>query len=271
MKRLWLLLLPLLLSCEQPQIPGVSGNVVITFSGRGMNITRGEATLTGYSRLNVSIFDESGNKVASEAQKSDDINFGTVGFTLSSGTYKVAAVAHSQDKSVSILDVTKVAFSGSMTDIAKYYDTLDVSEENDNFSLPMDRAVGMFKIILEDDSIPSNVNNYTISYTGSKSLNLVTGLGATKAKQTDSKTVSAGTKEINFFLLPSPEAGYTITLAAKVDGSEVAAYTFENISIKANSVTAYEGKLYNGIAEFEQVVIGFYVNREWNDTITYKF
>ena len=65
--------------------------------------------------------------------------------------------------------------------------------------------------------------------------------------------------------------GYTITLAVKVDGSEVATYTFENISIKANSVTAYEGKLYNGIAEFEQVVIGFYVNREWNDTITYKF
>ena len=270
MKKIYLILLTLLyFSCESPQIPEVQGNVVLKFSGSG--ITRSESSLSGFGRLNVSIFDESGNKIASEAQKSDDINFGTVGFNLSSGIYKVAAVAHSSDKSVSISDVTKVVFSGSMTDIFKYYDSIEVTEDDDYYSLTMSRAIGMFKIILEDENIPSNVNSYTITYTGSKSLNLITGLGATKAKQTDSKTVEEGTKEIDFFLLPSPETGYTITLIAKIDGTEVTSYTFDNVSITANEISAYKGCLYEGIAEFTPVQFGFIVDSSWGNTTTHEF
>ena len=85
MKKIYLILLTLLyFSCESPQIPEIQGNVVLKFSGSG--ITRSESSLSGFGRLNVSIFDESGNKIASEAQKSDDINFGTVGVNLSPGT-----------------------------------------------------------------------------------------------------------------------------------------------------------------------------------------
>ena len=255
-------LIILLTSCEKEILDEVKNK-----SGGGVTIKFSPSDY--FSRLNVSIFDSIGNKVASDAQRSTDKNYGLIELDLPNGKYRIAAILHNTEKSVSISDVNKVVFSGSLGDIHSYYDSLEINDGSSTYNIETQRSVGMFRIILENDNIPSDVNTYTITYTGSKSLNLITGCGVTKAKQTDTKNVVSGTDTLNYYLLPGAnDLKYKITLTAYANNTEIATYIFEDVIIRTNEITAYRGKLFNNEKNFIQVTYGFKADATWKD-ITY--
>ena len=110
------------------------------------------------SRLNVAIFDADGTKVKTVAQKEGDTGYGTVALTLAAGTYQLVAIAHNGEGSATITSTEKVTFpNNKVTDTFYYYGDLIVTSEVQSYDLTLTRAVAMFRLVLTDEEIPSNV------------------------------------------------------------------------------------------------------------------
>ena len=169
-----------------------------------------------------------------------------------------------------ISDVSKVVFSGSLPDIFSVYEDLVISPDKFDYTVLLHRAVGMLRIILTDTEVPGEVDSHSISYTGSKSLNLLTGLGTTNAKQTDTKQIVKGTNTIEFYLLPSPTP-YNITLKVFIGSTEVATASIKDVSIKVNEIEGYQGNLFGDSPNFTPITTTFIVDGEWRNINMHEF
>lgn len=257
----------------EPTTNKSEGNLLLKFSPYTVGaFTRATTSIAEqFNRLNFSIFDETGEKIVSDAQKSSDANYGIAAFTLPAGTYTIGAVAHNSEKSAPVA-LEEVKFSGEMTDVFYYYGTLEVAEEPQEYNIVMNRAVGMFRLILTDESIPEGVETLKISYKGSKTLNPQTGLAVTNANQTETRTIPDD-KTIELYLIPHIEGTpFTVTVTAlAADKTEIKSHTFEDIPISANTITTYSGKLFSDISAITSSTISFNVDPSWGGTNSYEF
>ena len=200
------------------------------------------------TRLNIAIFSADGTKVKTVAQKDTDSDFGTVALTLAAGTYRLVVIAHNCDGSATITSEEKVTFPNNKVTDTFYYDgDLVVTSDVQSYDLTLTRAVAMFRLVLTDEEIPSNVAKLKFYYVGgSSTFSPKDGYGCVNSKQTEIRPVSTdGIYEI--YTLPHTEEDVLTKLtvtALDANDNTVKERTFENVPIIRNQVTRYTGSFF---------------------------
>ena len=218
-----------------------------------VSFTRAAQDITGLcSRLNIAIFDADGTKVKTVAQKEGDANYGTVALTLAAGTYRLVVIAHNCDGSATITSEEKVTFpNNKVTDTFYYYGDLVVTDAKQSYDLTLTRAVAMFRLVLTDEEIPSNVAKLKFYYVGgSSTFSPKDGYGCVNSKQTEVRTVPAdfvsGTA-FDIYTLPHTESDVLTKLtvtALDANDNTVKERVFENVPITRNQITRYTGSFF---------------------------
>ena len=212
--------------------------------------TRATTDITGLcTRLNVAIFNTDGTKIKTVAQKDTDSDYGTVALALSAGTYQFVVIAHCRDGSATITSEEKVTFpSNKVTDTFYYYGDLVVTDSQQSYDLTLTRAVAMFRLVLTDEEIPSNVARLKFYYTGgSSTFSPSAGYGCVNSKQTEYRTVDPGLTVFDIYTLPYTEddvlTKLTVT-ALDANDDTVKERVFENVPVTRNQITRYTGSFF---------------------------
>ena len=256
MKKLMFVALALLaVACEKPildeDITNVKeSNVILHMTQfEQVSFTRAAQDITALcSRLNVAVFDADGTKVKTVAQKESDASYGTVALTLAAGTYRLVVIAHNCDGSATITSEEKVTFpNNKVTDTFYYYGDLVVTDAKQSYDLTLTRAVAMFRLVLTDEEIPSNVAKLKFYYVGgSSTFSPSAGYGCVNSKQTEVRTIAEdGIYDI--YTLPHTEddvlTKLTVT-AIDANDNTVKERIFENVPVTRNQITRYTGSFF---------------------------
>ena len=105
-----------LTSCEAPLLNDTpADNITLTFTPTTTDMTRATNVANYFTKLNVQLFDEDGQKVFDKVktQLSTDDDFCTMSLKLTAGTYTIVAVGHSSHNSATIKSTEAVQFTAS--------------------------------------------------------------------------------------------------------------------------------------------------------------
>ena len=285
-----------MMGCEKPILPdgdasgtaaGASGTaagaVTLEFMTMGTDYpARAVSGIAGHaSKLNVQLFDEDGQKVFStvRTQTKDDDEFGTMAVELADGVYTVVAVAHSSARSATIKSPEVVQFTAQdgekLTDTFCHVSVVEVSGDSHSFTLPMYRAVAMVQLHLTDEVLPEDVWYIKADYSGgSANVNPTTLEGITKSNQSE-RRVRNDLCLHQFFTFPYMSESGTLKMtisATTSDGTVIRQRTFDDVPVKRNRITTYEGKLFgDGEWTATQSDFSFVVNADWEGEDRYEF
>ena len=286
MKQLMFIALALLLAaCEKPVLDNEDyvtkkdANVILHFKQYEQeSFTRSATDITELcSRLNIAIFDADGTKVKTVAQKESDAGYGTVALTLAAGTYQLVVIAHNGEGSATITSTEKVTFpNNKVTDTFYYFGDLVVTTEVQSYDLTLTRAVAMFRLVLTDDEMPSNVAKLKFYYLGgSSTFSPKDGCGCVNSKQTEIRPVSDdGIYEI--FTLPHTEddvlTKLTVTALDQNDNI-IKEKVFENVPVTRNQITRYTGSFFGsgGSGGSSDGTIRLTADPDWDSVNGYTF
>ena len=208
------------------------------------------------SRLNVAIFDADGSKVKTMAQKEGDAGYGTIALTLAAGTYQLVVIAHNGEGSATITSTEKVTFpNNKVTGTFYYYGDLVVTSEVQSYDLTLTRAVAMFRLVLTDEDIPSNVAKLKFYYTGgSSTFSPSAGYGCVNSKQTEIR------------------AKLTVT-ALDANDNTVKERIFENVPVTRNQITRYTGSFFGsgGSGQNSDGTFRLTADPDWDSVNGYTF
>ena len=285
MRKIMLFALTLLLAaCEKPVIDEdlvatKDANVILHFKQFEQEaFTRAATDITDLcSRLNIALFDAEGTKVKTVAQKEGDSSYGTVALTLTAGTYRLVVIAHNCDGSATITSTEKVTFpNNKVTDTFYYYGDLVVTDAKQSYDLTLTRAVAMFRLVLTDESVPSNVAKLKFYYLGgSSTFSPKDGAGCVNSKQTEIRSVNSdGMYEI--YTLPHTEDDVLTKLAVTaLDANDnvIKERTFENVPITRNQVTRYTGSFFGsgGGGSTSDGTLRLTADPDWDSVNGYTF
>ena len=168
------------------------------------------------------------------------------------GTYKLVVMAHNCDGSATITSTEKVTFpNNKVTDTFYYYGDLVVTAEQQTYDLTLTRAVAMFRLVLTDESIPENVAKLKFYYVGgSSTFSPADGYGCVNSKQTELRTVPAGSADgitFEIYTLPHTEEDVLTKLtvtALDANDNTVKERVFENVPVIRNQMTRYTGSFF---------------------------
>jgi hypothetical protein len=285
MKKTFLLFAVLaIVSCEKAhfdeQAQGQS-NVTLSFSTSDRDITRATVSIGDYfTKLNVQIFNADGEKVLDKVktQTTDDEQFGQINLSLAEGTYTIVAVGHSSIKSATIKSTEMVQFTASngekLTDTFCYNGTITVGAAPEQHDLVMNRVSAMFRVILTDESISTQVAKMKFDYTGgSANFNPRTFEGTTKSTQAENRTAGGNTYSCYTFPYMATSGTLKVTLSAlAADGTVIRSRTWTDVPVTRNKITTYRGQFFTGDeGEITQSGFGFTVNGEWEGEVNYNF
>ena len=291
MKKFMLFALALLAAaCEKPVIDEdlvatKDANVILHFKQFEQEaFTRAATDITELcSRLNIALFDAEGTKVKTVAQKEGDSSYGTVALTLTAGTYRLVVIAHNCDGSATITSTEKVTFpNNKVTDTFYYYGDLVVTEAKQSYDLTLTRAVAMFRLVLTDEEIPSNVAKLKFYYVGgSSTFSPKDGYGCVNSKQTEVRTVPAdfvsGTA-FDIYTLPHTESDVLTKLtvtALDANDNTVKERIFENVPITRNQITRYTGSFFgsggSGGSSSSDGTFSLTADPDWDSVNGYTF
>ena len=277
----------LVVACEKPYVEeseenkSESVNVILRMTQfEQIAFTRTATDITALcSRLNVAIFSSDGSKVQSVAQKAGDANFGIIALTIPAGTYKLVVIAHSGEGSATISSTDKVTFpNNKVTDTFYYYGDLVVNDAQQTYDLALTRAVAMFRLVLTDETIPSNVTKMKFYYTGgSSTFSPSAGYGCVASKQTEIRDVEDDVTQFEIYTMPHSEedvlAKLTIS-ALDANDNVVKEMTFENIPVTRNQITRYNGSFFSeggGNAPASGSAFRMTANPDWDNEKGYEF
>ena len=219
-KYLFIVLALLVAACEKPildeeMVMKKEANVILHMTQFEQTaFTRAATDITELcTRLNVAIFDADGTKVKTVVQKDTDSDFGTVALTLAAGTYRLVVIAHNGEGSATITSEEKVTFpSNKVTDTFYYYGDLVVTDSQQSYDLVLARAVAMFRLMLNDEEIPSNVARLKFYYTGgSSTFSPSAGYAALRLSARRQATAASIRSRLNTALLPPTSQSSTST------------------------------------------------------------
>jgi len=290
MKKLMYIVLALLLAaCEKPIIDEKTGqelpadaNVILHFTQYEQEaFTRAATDITNLcSRLNIAIFDAEGTKVKTVAQKESDSDFGTVALTLAAGTYRLVVIAHNCDGSATITSEEKVTFPNNKVTDTFYYDgDLVVTDARQSYDLTLTRAVAMFRLVLTDEEIPSNVAKLKFYYTGgSSTFSPKDGYGCVNSKQTEIRLVPVGFPDgmsFDIYTLPHTEEDVLTKLtvtALDANDNTVKERVFENVPVTRNQITRYTGSFFgSGGGQQSDGTFRMTADPDWDSVNGYTF
>ena len=274
----------LLAACEKPVLDNEDAvtkkdaNVILHFKQYEQeSFTRSATDITELcSRLNIAIFDADGTKVKTVAQKESDAGYGTVALTLAAGTYQLVVIAHNGEGSATITSTEKVTFpNNKVTDTFYYYGDLVVTTEVQSYDLTLTRAVAMFRLVLTDDEMPSNVAKLKFYYLGgSSTFSPKDGCGCVNSKQTEIRPVSADSI-YEIFTLPHTEddvlTKLTVTALDQNDNI-IKEKVFENVPVTRNQVTRYTGSFFgSGGGQSSDGTFRLTADPDWDSVNGYTF
>lgn len=280
-----LCLLCVLCACEKNITTDTQddGNVVLQFhpSTRDLS-TRATVAIGDYfTKLNIMLFDEDGNRVWEKVrtQLRTDEQFGRLTCALSPGTYTVVAVGHSSAISATIKSPEMVQFTASdgekLTDTFCYCGELVVGDDTQQHDLLMHRVGAMIQFSLTDTTTPDNFARLKIDYTGgSANFNPTTSEGCTKSTQSEQRTATpAQLYQCFTFPYQAETCLLKMTLSAfDADGNIIRQRVFTDVPVTRNRITVYTGHFFEpGDGEFTQTGFGFSVNPDWDGTDEYEF
>ena len=259
-KYIFIILTLLMAACEKPILDDEDitekkeANVILRMSQFEQTaFTRAATDITELcTRLNIAIFSADGTKVKTVAQKESDSDFGTVALSLAAGTYRLVVIAHNCDGSATITSEEKVTFPNNKVTDPFYYDgDLVVTDAKQSYDLTLTRAVAMFRLVLTDEEIPSNVAKLKFYYVGgSSTFSPKDGYGCVNSKQTEVRTVPAdfvsGTA-FDIYTLPHTEEDVLTKLtvtALDANDNTIRERLFENVPITRNQITRYTGSFF---------------------------
>lgn len=250
-----------------------NGNLTITVTNWRQvaytETTRAVVDITGYSsRLNFVIYKD-GEKMKSLMQMQDEEGYGTVSFTLESGTYKVLVLAHSSKGNPTLASPENIKFTNSISysDTFYYYGDVTVGSENQTHELTLTRATSMLRFIIADE-IPETVAKIHFYYTGGSGvLNAVTGYGGNvDSKQEKLYNIEGLTAPLTlpiYTFLQTDEGKLKVRVEAKdKDNNVVLEREFADIPMKRNMITEYSGSFF----EHEEAFL-FKAETDWGGTI----
>jgi len=205
------------------------------------------ASLSGNAtNLKVALFKD-GSKAYEIAQTSSEENFGTVTQNVKLLDYEIVVVASKVEMTItSPTDIRPTA--GKVNDTFYYYGTLTADDlKSGAVEISLKRAVAMFE--LTTNAKPTNVKKFVLEMTGAgKQLDTTTGLAATTEKITVSFTYDTESRVHCGMLVFLPTASTTVTVVATAyDASDavVKSFTFNDVQMKPNYRTQYEGSFFN--------------------------
>jgi len=284
-KYLFIVLALLVAACEKPildeeMVMKKEANVILHMTQFEQTaFTRAATDITELcTRLNVAIFDADGTKVKTVVQKDTDSDFGTVALTLAAGTYRLVVIAHNGEGSATITSEEKVTFpSNKVTDTFYYYGDLVVTDSQQSYDLVLARAVAMFRLMLNDEEIPSNVARLKFYYTGgSSTFSPSAGYGCVNSKQTEYRTVAPGLTVFDIYTLPHTEndvlTKLTVT-ALDANDNTVKERVFENVPVTRNQITRYTGPFFGsgGSGQQSDGTFRMTANPDWDSVNGYTF
>ena len=230
------------------------------------------------TRLNIAIFSADGTKVKTVAQKDTDSDFGTVALTLAAGTYRLVVIAHNCDGSATITSEKKVTFpNNKVTDTFYYYGDLVVTSDVQSYDLTLTRAVAMFRLVLTDEEIPSNVAKFKFYYTsGSSTFSPKDGYGCVNSKQTEIRTVADDVTTFDIYTLPHTEEDVLTKLtvtALDANDNTVKERVFENVPVIRNQITRYTGSFFGsgGSGQQSDGIFRMTADPDWDSVNGYTF
>ena len=233
------------------------------------------------TRLNIAIFSADGTKVKTVAQKESDSDFGTVALTLAAGTYRLVVIAHNCDGSATITSEEKVTFPNNKVTDTFYYDgDLVVTSDVQSYDLTLTRAVAMFRLVLTDEEIPSNVAKLKFYYVGgSSTFSPKDGYGCVNSKQTEIRTVPVGFPDgmsFDIYTLPHTEEDVLTKLtvtALDANDNTVKERVFENVPVTRNQITRYTGSFFGsgGSGQQSDGTFRMTADPDWDSVNGYTF
>lgn len=284
-KYLFIVLALLIASCEKPildeeMVMKKDANVILHMTQFEQTaFTRAATDITELcTRLNVAIFDGDDTKVKTVVQKDTDSDFGTVALTLAAGTYQLVVIAHNGEGSATITSEEKVTFpNNKVTDTFYYYGDLVVTDSQQSYDLVLTRAVAMFRLVLTDEDIPSNVARLKFYYTGgSSTFSPSTGYGCVNSKQTEYRTVAPGLTVFDIYTLPHTEEDVLTKLtvtALDANDNIVKERVFENVPVTRNQITRYIGNFFGsgGSGQQSDGTFRLTADPDWDSVNGYTF
>ncbi|MBP3211727.1 MAG: FimB/Mfa2 family fimbrial subunit [Prevotella sp.] len=299
-KYMFIILALLVAACEKPILDAESSvvgssatdaNVILhmtqfeqtAFDNSGNRAaTRAATDITDLcTRLNIAIFSADGTKVKTVAQKDTDSDFGTVALTLAAGTYRLVVIAHNCDGSATITSEEKVTFPNNKVTDTFYYDgDLVVTSDVQSYDLTLTRAVAMFRLVLTDEEIPSNVAKLKFYYTGgSSTFSPKDGYGCVNSKQTEIRTVPVGSPDgtsFDIYTLPHTEEDVLTKLtvtALDANDNTVKERVFENVPVIRNQITRYTGSFFGsgGSGQQSDGTFRMTADPDWDSVNGYTF
>ena len=290
MRKLLLFALALLMAaCEKPILDDEDitekkeANVILHMTQfEQTSFTRAATDITELcSRLNIAIFNADGTKVKTVAQKDTDSDFGTVALTLAAGTYRLVVIAHNCDGSATITSEEKVTFPNNKVTDTFYYDgDLVVTSDVQSYDLTLTRAVAMFRLVLTDEEIPSNVAKFKFYYVGSSStFSPKDGYGCVNSKQTEVRPVPVGSPDgmsFDIYTLPHTEEDVLTKLtvtALDANDNTVKERVFENVPVIRNQITRYTGSFFGsgGSGQQSDGIFRMTADPDWDSVNGYTF
>lgn len=282
---MFIVLALLVAACEKPildeeMVMKKEANVILHMTQFEQTaFTRAATDITELcTRLNVAIFDADGTKVKTVVQKDTDSDFGTVALTLAAGTYRLVVIAHNGEGSATITSEEKVTFtSNKVTDTFYYYSDYIVTDSQQSYDLVLARTVAMFRLMLNDEEIPSNVARLKFYYTGgSSTFSPSAGYGCVNSKQTEYRTVASGLTVFDIYTLQHTEndvlTKLTVT-ALDANDNTVKERVFENVPITRNQITRYTGSFFGsgGSGQQSNGTFRMTANPDWDSINGYTF
>lgn len=293
MKQLFFFLILIsLVSCSKIDLSDLennedhTGKVQVSFSVSGIEHIPFDNTQTRSSQLNslcsrISfVIFQSGTKIKTIHQSSDDKTFGTLDIYLTPGDYQILALAHNGKGNATITSTDKITFpNNKCTDTFYTLEDFSVSEKASH-PLELTRAVAMFRMCITTP-IPSEVTQMQFYYTGgSSTFNAETGFGCVNSRQTETFTVSEEDheQESRFEIYTFPHAtsdNLNITVSAlDTSGTTLYQTKLEDIYIEQNIITQHTEAFFNTEEDpatpdstSSQLSISIRNNGEWADII----
>lgn len=251
---------------------GDGGTLMLSVNISG---TRGGGTslVDACTRLNVAVFDESGQKVKTVSQAAGDSEYGVVRLSLDEGLYTFVAIGHNSTGSATITSTEKVTFpNNKVTDTFYYYGDIDVTGGSQQESVVLTRAVAMLRMIIGDDG-SGDVASLKFYYTGgSSTFSPSSGFGCVNSKQTEYRVWN---EEGIYELYTMPHSWQDeltrLTVTTYDSGDNVIGeWTLEHIPVTLNRVTEYAGDLSGGAGSGSWAT-GMTVDVEWDGIDEYTF
>ena len=139
------------------------------------------------------------------------------------------------------------------------------------------RAVAMFRLVLTDEEIPSNVAKLKFYYTGgSSTFSPSTGYGCVNSKQTEIRTVAPGLTTFDIYTMPHAEddvlTRLTVT-ALDANDNTVKERIFEDVPVTRNQIARYTGSFFGSGGSDHQTDGTFRLtaNPDWDGVNGYTF